>query len=199
MKLSLFDHDELASFRDIAKENDMPLPITSKALGCGNYGCVFETEDPKRVMKWTSQYDEAVFMALQCVDRAPGFVGVDQVFEIGRNEYLIWRDMLHLCCSDAIEYVGKLLGGDAATEISSGIGMIGMGGYDEDEIESLSSIKGMQDFANGLDQYWERGYIISDFHVDNFGAYKDLPEVVCYDCEIQSRDGSDVEDNIIIL
>lgn len=68
-------------------------------LGCGVFGCVMPTSDPKVVLKLTSDVSEAKFAAVaqKVGDRVPGIVGYHKVVHVEgfayrkRPIYLLWR------------------------------------------------------------------------------------------------------------
>jgi hypothetical protein len=71
-------------------------------LGCGHYGCVYPTSDPKIVFKVTTDLTEANFVAnyLKLRDNGVQSLGVVQYYEIfglpqrrfGRNMFVLWRE-----------------------------------------------------------------------------------------------------------
>lgn len=78
-------------------------------LGCGHYGCVYPTGDPKIVFKVTTDPSEANFVAnyLRLRDSGVLSLGVVQYYEIfglpmrhrGRRIYVLWREEVpHVSC-----------------------------------------------------------------------------------------------------
>jgi hypothetical protein len=85
-------------------------------LGCGHYGCVYPTGDPKIVFKVTTDPSEANFVAnyLRLRDSGVLSLGVVQYYEIfglpmqhrGRRIYVLWREEVpHVSCRSIHRFI----------------------------------------------------------------------------------------------
>ena len=78
------------------------MPVGQDSLGCGVYGCVMPTSDPRVVFKITSDPDEAGFVAaaLSEPDQPAGVVAYYAVAELEQRRrrrpvYAVWREAAH--------------------------------------------------------------------------------------------------------
>lgn len=82
------------------------LPDLTKELGCGHYGCVYQTSDPKVVFKITTDPSEAVFVAKALEWKSPpdGLVSYYDVVLLGGITH--WKKPVWVIWREAAKHVG---------------------------------------------------------------------------------------------
>jgi hypothetical protein len=170
--------------RTVAKGKRLSAEIPE--YGCGAYGCVLPTLDPKVVLKLTTDDTEAEFAA-RLAKQLP--VPIVTIYELvyhlptakrqGRNVYLLWRE-----AADHVGEVDKVVGSHAEDAIAAqhkaaqeAFDRLSHGEPAERELAAwVKSLKAMAKvpelrwLANGmLAAYEEKGIVFGDIHGSNVG------------------------------
>lgn len=202
--------DSIDRWFPVAKERGLPMPLSGTlddfVLGCGMYGCVFQTEDPKIVIKFTRDDSEAEMLNFQQNMSLPGIVPVHFVLKMTkiqswRAEYLIWRDRLDMCCSEAVKSLmvehdllnWVLTDSDWGWEPSDQYGialrtyksLLEARNVSKEEIQDfcdeMSGIPGLRDIANGLHELANFDVYLDDIHMKNVGRFNDYDQLIIFD------------------
>ena len=184
---------------------EMPVPDKDDVLGCGMYGCVFGSTDPKITVKYTTSRDEAEFLHAQKEIRISGIVGVHLVLQLGRLGFLIWRVRLDTCCEVAVrslliqhelpyERFDQLVEQGRAHDAweASVYGKALYKNYEsllrngtKEEIQDgcarMAEVPGLRDLANGLMDIAEYDLFLSDMHIKNVGRFKSYDQLIVFD------------------
>lgn len=187
------------------EEAGMPVPDKNAILGCGNYGCAFGSTDPKIMIKYTTNRDEAEFMHFQKEIRILGVVGVHLVLQLGRLGFLIWRERLDTCCEVAVRSLliehdlsharfdelvseGRLHSAWDASAYGVALqkkyeSLLRSGTREEiqDGCAKMTEVPGLQDLANGLMDMAEYDLFLSDMHIQNVGKFKNYDQLIVFD------------------
>ena len=170
-----------------ARQYSLPMPLLkiSNVVGCGFYGCTFETTTPGVGFKITKAWDEASLFAWQQSTQTAGIVPAYAVVGLPglMQPYLIWRDLLDVCCEGASESLfkeGHLRPGyndvlrtqqmDTSLEEQMANG-----------IELVENYQGLGDIGHALINASESGYVIFDLHPKNLGRWLDHNQLVIFD------------------
>lgn len=176
-------------WKPFARQNNLPMPITKNVVGCGFYGCIFETTVPGVGLKITRAYDEASFFAWQQSAQTVGIVPVHAVAGLpGLTEYyLIWRDLLDDCCEGAVNklWLRMIDKGHLNPDFGKVLLKQRMDTSLEEQmangIELVEHYEGMNDIGHALINAAESGYVIFDLHPNNLGRWLDYDQLIIFD------------------
>jgi hypothetical protein len=183
------------------------MPQPDKVLGCGNYGCVFETSKQNIALKFTTNADEAVFFNFQKEAKISGIVNIRFVLNVNRSGFLIWRDRLDTCCYDAIKslliehgipdtnYRNRDLNWNlceygAAFEFYESSIYTRSKRKIQKQCENIASIPGLRDIGNGLYELSEMNMALSDIHAKNVGRFQNYDQLIIFDAESEFYDNT---------
>jgi hypothetical protein len=182
-------------WKPFARQNNLPMPITKNVVGCGFFGCIFETTMPGVGLKITRAYDEASFFAWQQSAQTVGIVPVHAVAGLpGLTEYyLIWRDLLDDCCEGAVYSLWQRMinKGHLNPDFGKVLLKQRMDTSLEEQmangIELVEHYEGMNDIGHTLIDAAESGYVIFDLHPNNLGRWLDYDQLIIFDAGFQVK------------
>ena len=186
------------AWRDAFEEFQLPKPVSNDILGCGYFGCVFGTEDPKVAVKITNDELEIALMRVLHEGSVSGFVKVFDTIELNRNYTAIWRDRLDLCCMDAMEKLQEIYdmeyppmqedveGATYSQHIRAYELTVDEDDEGEEALIKMSRVPGLRDLANGLLSLIEFNRMsVADIHIRNVGVFNNYDQLIVFDAELE--------------
>jgi len=184
----------------VAENLDLGLPDTEQMLGCGNFGCAFGTTKENQVFKVTSNRNEAELMAIQKQTGVMGLVSVQHVLEISYREFMIWRDRLDMCCIEALRSLREELGLPKSIIGLWDTALREYANTQPDQVqefcEYMSELPGLRDIGNGMFDLAEQNIQLDDLHDKNIGRFMNHDQLIIFDAEASTLDGSELPDVI---
>jgi hypothetical protein len=170
-----------------ARQYGLPMPLLKirNVVGCGFYGCTFETTTPGVGFKITRAWDEASFFAWQQSAQTAGIVPAYAVVALPDQTtcYLIWRDLLDVCCDEASESLikeGHLRPGYDDVLLRQRMDT-SLAEQRANGIELIENYPGLGDIGHALINAAESGYVLFDLHPRNLGRWLDHNQLVIFD------------------